>query len=225
MLYIHNSNLLLCNSIFRLTSNSWKNSFAEQEYTNALENDLLQDMMALGMDDKSHLQHDYPVKSRIILEDTDDVSLLHDPRLSLENHTNSQDLMAHMHGMTPVPRKGRPPRLSLQSIGSVSTTGTASKYPAASPFPQPPVSSIGQNSHTKYDFVETYVFYCISFCHQRAIRNSYQLSFLQTNDETARPGMGFLSGQRQKLGRLRILPSFGHRRTFPKVRAESNRRR
>lgn len=97
------------------------------------------------------------MRPSIIIEDGDDLSR-RDPRPSLENHSNSRDLMAHMHGLTPVPRRGRPPRLSLQSVGSVSTTGTATKkFNSASPFPQPPISTIG-SSHVKsfaYEFVET----------------------------------------------------------------------
>lgn len=105
-------------------------------------------MMALGMNGSKRLKQDFPVKSSIILEDDDDISL-HDSRPSLENHSSSQDLMAHMHGVTPVPKRGKPPRLSLQSLGSVASCGMASKYSAASPFPQVPLSSIGKNSHAK----------------------------------------------------------------------------
>jgi hypothetical protein len=115
----------------------------------------MQGMMTLAMKDNSHVRDEYPVKSSIIVEDPDDVSV-HDPRHSLENYASARDLNFHLHGMTPVPRKSRrPPRLSLQSMGSVSTTG--SRYNAASPFPQPPMSSVKHSSMTcaAYDFVET----------------------------------------------------------------------
>lgn len=121
----------------------------------------MQGMQSLAMKDSPvcHVQVEFPVKSSIIVEDPDEVPV-HDPRPSLEHHASARDLMAHMHGTTPVPRNRRnlrPPRLSLQSISSVSTTGTASKYNATSPFPQAPMSSVKNSTMkcTAYDFVET----------------------------------------------------------------------
>jgi hypothetical protein len=126
--------------------------------TNALEDVLMQGMTALNMNEYLHSRDELPTKPSIILEDTDDMSN-YEPRPSFENHASARDMMAHLHGMTPVPRRNqRPPRLSMQSVGSVSTTGTACKYNAASPFPQAPMSSIGQNSTVKCganDFVGT----------------------------------------------------------------------
>jgi hypothetical protein len=54
-------------------------------------------------------------------------------RESIEHHASSSDLMSHLHGNTPVPRRfhGRPPRLSMQSINSTASKGIV----AASPFP------------------------------------------------------------------------------------------
>lgn len=106
------------------------------------------------MDEKeSPPKEQYPTSS-IIFEDSDDVSIQDCSRPSLENHASARDLMAHLHGVTPVPRKGRPPRLSLQSVGSVATCGTGSKYNNASPYPQAPMSSIGGKC-TVQEFVQT----------------------------------------------------------------------
>ena len=111
-------------------------------------------MTKLTMDEKeSPPKEQYPTSS-IIFEDSDDVSIQDCSRPSLENHASARDLMAHLHGVTPVPRKGRPPRLSLQSVGSVATCGTSSKYNNASPYPQAPMSSIGGKC-TVQEFVQT----------------------------------------------------------------------
>jgi hypothetical protein len=140
----------------RLTSNSWQNHAVPS--TNAVDDELLQGMMSLGMNDKKtpplpQEQQQHPITS-IIFEDSDDMSCIESSRPSIENHANARDLMAHMHGMTPVPRRGRPPRLSLQSMGSAATNGTASKYSAASPYPQPPMSMVGGKCLAN-DFVMT----------------------------------------------------------------------
>jgi hypothetical protein len=132
----------------RLTSNSWQNHAVPS--TNAVDDELLQGMMSLGMNvKKSPLppqeQQQHPITS-IIFEDSDDMSCIESSRPSLENYASAKDLMAHMHGMTPVPRRCRPPRLSLQSMGSAATNGTASKYSIASPYPQPPLSMVGRKS-------------------------------------------------------------------------------
>ena len=114
----------------------------------------MQGMTKLTMDEKSTPpKEEYPTSS-ITLEDSDDVSIQDCSRPSIENHSSARDLMAHMHGMTPVPRRGRPPRLSIQSMGSISTTTTKRNYNAASPYPQAPMSSIGGKSMVQ-DFVET----------------------------------------------------------------------
>ena len=56
--------------------------------------------------------------------DSQRASGLSQSRKSSEYHSNSTDLNAQMHGATPVPPRlrGRPPRLSLQSISSRTTT-------------------------------------------------------------------------------------------------------
>ena len=48
------------------------------------------------------------------------------PRKSLEYHSSSADLNAQIHGATPIPPilRGRPPRLSLQSVSSRTTIST-----------------------------------------------------------------------------------------------------
>jgi hypothetical protein len=112
----------------------------------------MQGLTALTMNDNLHSRDEHPLKPSIIIEDSDDLSC-YEPRPSFENHASARDMMAHLHGMTPVPRKNqRPPRLSLQSIGSVNTTGTACKYNAASPFPQAPMSTMKCGAN---DFVAT----------------------------------------------------------------------
>lgn len=141
----------------RLTSNSWTHSFVSAASTNNVDDSLLEGMKALGIEEKNtpHREHHHPISS-IIYEDSDDVSFHEASRPSLENHQSATDLMAHLHGMTPVPRKGRPPRLSFDSMsmGSVATHGTASKYSAASPYLQPPMSTVGGKSIVN-DFVMT----------------------------------------------------------------------
>lgn len=132
---------------YRLTFNSPR--FGTPEILGTLDDDLMQGMQALGMKDREHLPREFPLQASIILED-DEESSLHDPRPSVENHSNAHDLMSHM-GMTPA-RQSRPSRLSL---GSVATAGTASKYTAASPFPQPSLAS-AKSSHCKtFEFLET----------------------------------------------------------------------
>lgn len=122
--------------------------------SNNVDDDLMQGMTKLTMDEKSTPpKEEYPTSS-ITLEDSDDVSIQDCSRPSIENHSSARDLMAHMHGMTPVPRRGRPPRLSIQSMGSISTTTTKRNYNAASPYPQAPMSSVGGKSMVQ-DFVET----------------------------------------------------------------------
>lgn len=112
-------------------------------------------MESLGMNDKRIRQQDNLAARRsITLEDTVEIPL-HEPRLSVENHSSSTDLMAHMHGVTPIPKLSRPPRLSTSSV---STTGTVSKFNAASPFPHALLSSTGNGSNMKcftHEFVET----------------------------------------------------------------------
>lgn len=140
------------NIYFRLTSDAQN---LVPPSTNAVDDDLLKGMASLGMSEQktqpSQEQRNHPIAS-IIFEDSDDMSCIDSSRPSLENHTSATELMAHMHGMTPVPRRSRPPRLSLQSIGSAATNGTASKYNQASPFP--PLSTVGGKSLAT-DFVMT----------------------------------------------------------------------
>ena len=107
--------------------------------------------------DNSTMRVDYSTKSSIILEDPDDDLSIHDSRPSLENHASARDLMAHLHGMTPVQRRNfRPARLSLQNIGAVSTNGIASKHNISSPFPQFTTSMKSSTiKSATYDIVET----------------------------------------------------------------------
>lgn len=123
--------------------------------SNDLDHDLMDALNSMGMNDKPSPQNEYPLKTSIILEDGNDMAL-HEPRPSVENHSSSRDLMAHMHGLTPMPKPPlRRPRLSM---GSVATNGTCSKFSAASPFPPAPLSTIGKNAQMKcftHEFVET----------------------------------------------------------------------
>lgn len=112
-------------------------------------------MDSLGMNDNTILQNDYAVKNSVILEDGNERTP-HEPRHSIENHSSSTDLMAHMHGLTPCPKPSF--RRNRLSTGSAATNGTCSKYSAASPFPPAPLSTLGKNSQTKcltHEFVET----------------------------------------------------------------------
>lgn len=124
-----------------------------QNANNHLDCDLMHALDSLGMDDKATDEAAaFTGKPSIILEDSCDIPL-RDPRHSLENHSSSRDLMAHMHGLTPISNPTRPPRLS---IGSVSTQGNINKFNVASPFPQPPLSSIGCHVNCfTHEFVET----------------------------------------------------------------------
>jgi hypothetical protein len=130
-----------------LTSKSWQQNFVPTASSNNVDDDLLKGMKTLGLNDKKNppTEHNHPISS-IIYEDSDDVSFYEPLRPSLENHQCATDLMAHLHGMTPVPMKGRPARLSIDSMGSIATNGTSSKYNAASPYPQHPMSTVGARS-------------------------------------------------------------------------------
>jgi hypothetical protein len=141
------------------------NSFAVPTYDIAESNDDIADtlvhaMESLGMEER-------PIRTVTIespattfcIDDNDHLSIHHDKsRPSMDNHTCARDLMMHMHGESPMCKSTRPPRLSMQSIGSVNALGTACKHMAASPFPQAPLSAMGKNSIGKcMEFVETYV--------------------------------------------------------------------
>ena len=121
-----------------------------------LDSDLMQAMESLGMNQRpAHAQLSAPATTESVtaFEDLADHPS-REPRPSLDSHACSHDLVAHMHGMTPVPKMPpRPPRLST---GSMATQGTVSKYNAASPFPLAHVSTVGSamQCHT-HEFVET----------------------------------------------------------------------
>lgn len=95
------------------------------------------------------------------IADTDNLSVGEPVRPSMENHASARDLMSHM-GMTPEIRKGRrrlnrPPRLSLQSVGSLASCGAASKMTIASPFPPMSICATmgSQMKNTPMEFVAT----------------------------------------------------------------------
>eukprot|EP00980_Cylindrotheca_fusiformis_P029281 scaffold22800_cov204-Cylindrotheca_fusiformis.AAC.4 len=138
---------------FRFSNDSFQNHLIPP--TNSVDEELLQRMNSLGMSAEKtpqpQEQKHHPISS-IILEDSDDMSCIDSSRPSLEHHTSTKDLMAHLHGMTPVPRKGRPPRLSLQSVGSATTN---SKNNHVSPYPHATMTSVGGKSISSCDFVMT----------------------------------------------------------------------
>lgn len=114
-------------------------------------------MKNLGMEEKYGEEPVETVAPTIFVDDNElsphrDVS-----RPSLENHASASDLMMHIHGLSPVRKKGsRPPRMSLQSVNTAGSFGTACKNSSVSPFPQSSISFVGQNSHLKCnEFVQT----------------------------------------------------------------------
>lgn len=96
--------------------------------------------MSLGMSDKKkspRFSDQQQPLGGVILEDSDEISFLKASRPSLENHTSARDLMAHMHGVTPIPKKGRPPRLSIESINSTGASGMSRGiFDDMSPYPE-----------------------------------------------------------------------------------------
>ncbi|CAJ1903870.1 unnamed protein product [Cylindrotheca closterium] len=102
--------------------------------------DLSSKMMSLGMSDKKknlRFSDQYMPMGGMILEDSEELSFIEASRPSLENHASARDLMAHMHGLTPIPRKGRPPRLSIESTGSNGASGMSRGiFDDMSPYPK-----------------------------------------------------------------------------------------
>mmetsp|Transcript_487 Transcript_487/g.769 ORF Transcript_487/g.769 Transcript_487/m.769 type:complete len:1375 (-) Transcript_487:1532-5656(-) len=119
--------------------------------SSAFVDDLSSRMMSLGMSDKKkslRFSDQHMPMGAIILEDSEDMSFMEGARPSLENHTNARDLMAHMHGVTPITRKGRPPRLSIESTGSTGVSGMSGGiFNDMSPYPQP-AQSFGNDCMT-----------------------------------------------------------------------------
>lgn len=119
--------------------------------------DLLERMGSLGVSDECQVTCTLPtMESRIVFEEENVLpSDVESSRPSMENHASTRDLMCHLHGMSPVRKRGAPLRLSIQSISSI---GTGCKHVSASPFPTPSMGSAGLNSQSKllsFDFVET----------------------------------------------------------------------
>lgn len=127
----------------RLTPSSWC-----QKSKDKATDELAQIMGKLDMNAKvpavkTTTKHD----EESFLSEHDSQSRPSRPRKSLEYHASSSDLNAHMHGSTPVPPRfrGRPPRLSLQSVSSRSTLST--NLDVQSPFVNPSkVSHINTNN-------------------------------------------------------------------------------
>lgn len=125
------------------------------EETNDLDLDLMNAMKSLDV--KEMPAHVEPAQNTndhatVVFEDLNDVAS-HAPRHSIDHHTSSHDLMAHMHGLTPIPKMpSRPPRLST---GSVATQGTVSKFSAASPFHTAPTNTGNTIQCMTHEFVET----------------------------------------------------------------------
>lgn len=120
-----------------------------------LVDDLSSRMMSLGMSNKKkkelRFSDQHLPMGGIILEDSEEASFMEASRPSLENHTSARDLMAHMHGVTPILRKGRPPRLSIESIGSVGASGMPRGiFDDMSPYPNTsqPAQSFGNDCMT-----------------------------------------------------------------------------
>jgi hypothetical protein len=143
----------------------------EVSHLSTIDDELMQGLSAMNLEERDHSRDQgrthTPATFRLEqglcfdIDDSDDVSFGKPMRPSIENHASAMDLMAHM-GMTPEMRRGRrrlsrprPPRLSLQSVGSC---GTGSKMSAASPFPQNLACHLGMGSNMKnssFDFVGT----------------------------------------------------------------------
>jgi hypothetical protein len=127
----------------------------EDSHLSTIDDELMEGLSAMNLES----QRQERPQLCLDIDHSDDVSYGKPMRSSLENHASARDLMSHM-GMTPEMRRGRrrlsrPPRLSLQSVGSC---GTASKMSAASPFPQNLACNLGMGSHMKnasFDFVGT----------------------------------------------------------------------
>jgi hypothetical protein len=121
------------------------------------DDDLLRGMEKMNMDDKPVIQKtDTPLITIAVDNDLDTESTTKSSRPSLEHYSSSSDFMAHLHGTTPVPRKfkGRPPRLSIQSVASAVSVSSAGMS-LASPFPLNSVSKSTQINFTQSDFVST----------------------------------------------------------------------
>ena len=169
----------------------------------------MQAMESLGMNQRSaHAQLTAPVTIESVTTFEDLAGLpSREPRQSLDNHACSHELMAHMHGMTPVPKMPpRPPRLST---GSVATQGTVSKYNATSPFPTAHVGTMGSAMQClTHEFVETPMMKPIGWgsCPvdgrdwgtSEAISESMIQELLQTLDQSLR-GAGALIGNSKEV--------------------------
>eukprot|EP00934_Nitzschia_sp_Nitz4_P000802 Nitzschia sp. Nitz4//scaffold39_size137210//25365//29046//NITZ4_003189-RA/size137210-processed-gene-0.85-mRNA-1//1//CDS//3329550353//802//frame0 len=118
------------------------------DFSDVLDTALLQGMSNLGVNEKTPLPVLVPPVTTSFALDDDDEYAIRISRPSVENHSSSRDLTAHLYGTTPVPSRGRPPRLSLQSTGSMS----AIKGVAASPYPQ---STIKVKQFTTTECLET----------------------------------------------------------------------
>lgn len=122
--------------------------------SNDLDPELMKGLDSLGMDDRPPIAKSVSAvpESSIVLDDDCEVPL-RDPRDSLENHSSSRDLMAHMHGLTPIDTHYRRPRLST-GVGPMQ--GTINNFNIASPYPQPMVSTVACHSKNfSNDFVAT----------------------------------------------------------------------
>ena len=134
----------------------------QSSYPHPDTDDLMEGISAMNLEDRKDTPRDrqsctpatFKLGQGLCLDiDCDEVPFGGPVRPSLENHASARDLMSHM-GMTPEVRKGRPrlnrpPRLSLQSVGSMPGGGTASKMSAASPFPTMSINQFGLGSQMK----------------------------------------------------------------------------